>query len=89
MVPLSLLEGRKEGRATIGIYEKWKRGEIVQVQAAHSGKIFTIKPERWAGITLGYTVLVNGKSVPQHYRKMVDDAEFRLWCENLVEVAIP
>jgi hypothetical protein len=72
----------------MSIFEKWKRGETVQVQALHSGKIFTIQPERWEGITLGYTVLVNGKPVPEHYRKMVGDAEFRSWCENLVEVAV-
>jgi len=68
------------------IFQKWKQGEIVQVQSKVTGKVFTIRPERWEGITIGYTILINGKPVPSHHRKMIADADFRQWCAELVEV---
>jgi len=68
------------------IFQKWKQGECVQVRSTISGKIFTIQPERWEGITLGYTILVNGKPVPSHRRKMIADADFRRWSAELEEV---
>lgn len=68
------------------IFERWKKGETVRVQAPRTGIIFSIRPEQWAGITIGYTILVDGRPVPGYIRKMMGDAEFRQWCEDLVEV---
>jgi hypothetical protein len=70
----------------MGIFEKWKQGETVRVRSKYSGKIFSIRPERWEGISIGYTILVDGQLVPEHHRKMVDAADFRRWCADLVEV---
>lgn len=70
----------------MSMFEKWKNNETIQVLNPSNGLVFSIKPEQWAGITIGYTVLVDGNPVPDNTRKMMGDADFRDWVSNLVEV---
>lgn len=71
----------------MSMFEKWKNNETIQVLNPNNGLVFSIKPEQWAGITIGYTILVDGKPVPGYRRKMMGDADFRDWTSGLVEVA--
>ena len=68
------------------ICERWKKGETVRVQALRTGVIFSIRPEQWAGITIGYTILVDNKPMPGYIRKQMSDADFRQWCQELLEL---
>lgn len=68
------------------MFERWKKGEIIRVQARRTGMIFSIQPEQWAGITIGYTILVDGKPVPGYIRKLMSDAQFQQWCQDLIEL---
>lgn len=70
----------------MSLFERWKKGETVQVQSTFSGKVFQIRPEQWAGITIGYTILVNGKPVKGYRRKMMGDKDFRQWSNELVDL---
>lgn len=68
------------------LFEKWKKGITSHVCNPHNDLVFSIRPEQWGGITIGFTILRDGKPVKDHTRKMMSDADFRDWVSNLVEV---
>ena len=72
----------------MSIFEKWKAGQSVTVRTLplgdmSGGNIFTIQPEQFGGVTIGYTILQSGKPVKSQTRKMMADADFRDWTQTL------
>ena len=67
------------------LFDRLKAGETIAVQVPETGKQFCIQPERWGGVVLAYTVLVDGRVQPGYRGKMLDDVTVRDWCDHLVE----
>jgi hypothetical protein len=76
----------KVAEPTPGLYEKLRKGVIIHVETLSSGNRFSIQPEQWEGITMGYSVLVDGQVVPGYKGKMLDCETVKDWCNQLREI---
>lgn len=68
------------------IFEKWRMGTDIVVRSRYNGKVFTIRPEKFAGVVVGYTIIQDGKKVKGYKRKQMDNDTFRTWAAELEEV---
>lgn len=75
---------------TMTIFEKLKAGQRVFVVNSDNGKKFSIEPAYWQRCRLGWTFRnEEGDISPQHNGIMVEDADIKDCCAQLVERAEP
>lgn len=67
------------------MYQRLKSGEEIPVTNPDNGRDFSIRPEYWHGIVLGYSVVVNGRAVRGNKGLMLDREEVEAWAEDLEE----
>jgi hypothetical protein len=65
------------------MFARLKSGETIHAKA--DDFLFDVRPERWEGIVLGYTLLVGGQVVPSRKGIMLEKAEVDDWAGLLDE----
>jgi len=72
--------------AVSNMYQRLNKGEQIPVTVPDSGRDFSIRPEYWGRVVLGYSVVgENGRAVRGAKGIMLEREEVEAWADELEE----